>query len=686
MDTYKIKISLTKLNGLVVDSGNDNNQNYAAVLTLNAEMMQLGFVMTKALFEALEKSPLALIETLHEKMLGYLKAMTGSDVTHRPMYPNFPEQVINTSSIELYFNALCHYWTYGQWLPEYKSLSRSSAFEAIKYREIDVVTETSFRNIFTTLVASADSLSDEDKGIISWFMRHYDNLQYPDDIPFAENKCVIIAELMQQEKPIFHLVKTATDVLRVATYLSEGDVSLATNTKFKSLPRKYRKLLVRALEKVINEEDIGRHRNKWVRLFHGLHVGELSNHVNAIAKKARNNETLASFYSKLEALIKANDFKSVVDLLRQRPGEFGRRLDQTLRMTENCEDQILVANAFLDIADKIPTRNLLQLLGHIGRRASDVDKRVIFPKGNVQKAVLVNAPLEALDKSIVLLLKKGIESRLIERFSKKTSLGNVWIDPELMHCPVPSQQRSAAEGLFNVARGTRLPIGDKSTLRFFIYWVGLDIDLSASFHDEQFQLIEYVSYTNLKSQKYKAYHSGDITRATNGASEFIDIDINSACQCGARYVVMNVLVFNGPTFEQHETCYAGWMTRSKPNSNEVYDPKTVEQKIDVRTASRNVIPVVFDLLEHKAIWVDVAMKGHRFYGGNNIESNYASIEEKLEAVITMSHKLSLYDLFSLHTKARGARVKHCDEADTVFSLDEGVTPFHINDINADYID
>jgi len=312
----------------------------------------------------------------------------------------------------------------------------------------------------------------------------------------------------------------------------------------------------------------------------------------------------------------------------------------------------------------------------------------VFPKGNTQKAVVLRQTLEALDPQLLTELTKGIRQTLVDRFSSLETLGKVWIDPDLMDCPLPSQQRSASEGLINVARGTRLPIysaDEKDTLRFFIHWVGRDIDLSATLHCEDFSIMEQVSYTNLRSKGFQAYHSGDITSAPNGASEFIDVTITGALERGARYLAMNVLVYSGPTFAEHEECFAGWMMRSSPKSNEVFDAKTVEQKIDVRANSRNVVPVVFDLQERKAIWTDISTSSRSYYGGNNVESNQASIQETLEAIIDAKHKLSLYELFELHALARGEAAHTKEEADTIFSLEEGVTPFNLNLINAEYI-
>lgn len=715
----KQKIAIKKLGALVLEAKGDEI-NQSAALSLNAELMNLGFIMSKALLEKVKSLPITTIKSIADDLIHELRQLKGGHVQHKPMYPNFPEQVMEASDLELYSNALVHYWTYGQWKPDYAKLPRTYVFESTKYKEIGLASEDSFKAVFTQLLMSNDSLSEEDKQIIEWFMLNYPEsaLAFPDDIPFMENKSVVAAILLACDKDITPLVKTTTDVLRIATYLSEGDLSLAENTKFVSLPRRLRKKLVKQLDHVITEEDIGRHKNKWKALLHNLHVGDYSDKAYKIASKLRNNEALDSFYARLEKFLANRDVVGTIELLKTRPGEFARKLDHLLRLTlpakragskegrlarlmsqaglvnreavsqEAIEQQNRVAKEFLAVANKIPTRNLLQLLGHLNRRNIDANKRVVFPKGNTQRAVIVRKTLKALDASVVERLTSGIKSNLVERFSSLEPLGKVWIDPDLIGCPLPSQQRSASEGLLNVARGTRLPIMDaegKNTLRFFIYWVGRDIDLSATFHLEDFSMLESVSYTNLRARGFQAYHSGDITLAPNGTSEFIDITIDGALKRGARYLAMNVLVYNGPTFAQHETCFAGWMTRSKPKSNEIFDEKTVQQKIDVRANSRNAIPVIFDLKERKAIWTDISTSSRTMYGGNNVESNRATIQDTLEAIVDAKHKVSLYEIFEMHVHARGELVDNRLEADTVFSLTEGVTPFDINQINTDFI-
>lgn len=710
-----LTISLKKQHAIVLDKLPKEtlqpiSQNYA--VTLNAMMMELGYILSEDLFQHFSHLKKATFKRISDPLLNALKELKGAHVKHRPMYPNFPMQVMKASDVELFVNAILHYYSDGTWLPSYHDLPRKLAFEEAKYQTISGISIDEFRGIFTQLLNSSDSISAEDMSIIQWFLDQNDAhlLKVPAKIPFKENQCIIAAEWLKRKRSISSLVDNATDILRIATYMAGGDVSLAENTHFPSLPRSQRRVLTKQLERVISEEDIGRHRNKWVRLFHSLHVGEYSKKVYRIAKKARNGKRLKSFYSHLEAALLDQNIGKAVNLLKTRPGEFGRRLDHVLRLAieKDASPEVInkpkqlnqfdalselfitddnanrVIGAFLEIVDKIPTRNLLQLQGHLNRRSVFCDERVVFPKGSFQNAIIVSTPLTALDSQWLMPLKTGIEESLKQRFAELASLGKVWIDPLLIDCPLPTQQRSASDSLMNIARGTRLPIlGDKDTLRLFVYWVGKDIDLSATFHNEEGLEIGHVSYTNLKSNKYQAYHSGDIVDAPRGASEFIDISIPAAAK-KARYLAMNVLVFNGPNFAEHDTCFVGWMTREKPNSNEIYEPKTVQQKLDLRQNCRLMIPVVFDLQERRAIWTDLptSRSARRI---NNVENNRAAIQHKLKAIVNTQNKLSLYELFELHAEARGEQVENREAADIVFAYDGDISPYHVNTINSDYV-
>ena len=682
----KQKIALKFCNGLTLPEFELGKEPSGHSLSVIAEMMQYGYMPGANLTAQLEQLSVENLASLKLEVIPLLKESVGAHVKHKPFYPNFPDQVMEMEEQTLFTNALCHYYTTGKWTPNFTVNKRATDFESVKFKMLDVITETAIDKVFTQILSSADSISGVSKDVVEWFIDSGRSLEFPDAIPFKENICLVAGVLLKNDKWNSGLVKDTTDILRIATYLSDGDISLAENTRFKSLPRKIRKVLIYDLQRVAKEEDFVMHKQKWVKLFHNLHVGEYSNKLYGIAKKLRENIKIETFNGKLEEVMYVADIPACLKMLKTRPGIFARKIIDLLYKDIRNTD---IIDAFATVVDKVPARNLTQLWGAVKTRDDVVEKRVVFPKGNVQRAYVLRNQLARLVPSMRTKLLKVITDSLEHRFGLLEELGNVYIDPALYECPLPTGMRSASESLKEVARGTRLPFGNKGTLRFFIYWKGEDIDLSATFHDEEFNQVERISYTNLRGSGYKAAHSGDIMSAPDGASEFIDVDIDSVLQCskGIRYVAMNVLVYSGPTFAEHEICFAGWMTRNKVSSNEIFEPKTVQQKVDLRNASKKVMPVIFDLKERKAIWTDISIGGKSFTSvhSNNVENNKASIQDMIEAFTSLDNKITLGELFEVHGKARGVIVENQEDADTVFSIDEGVTPYDVTTINADYL-
>ena len=667
-------------------------------IALQAEMMRLGFIMDDALVAHVSKLSDKQIMALYQETVTILSNMVGSDVKWEPMYPNFPEQVLSASDVELFVNAICHYWSFGQWKPTYVKNDRMPAFEAVKFKTLSLGDDDDVKAVFTDILGSNASVSEQDKAVITYLMSVYSEqelaMALPDQIPFKEQLCAFVAECLDSGKNTLGVasLKTATDILRVATHLSGGDISLAENSRFKSFPRALRRDFVGQLEKVVNADDIARHKNKWVRLAHSLHIGEYAaiapKATKALANARSSSYKFRTFDAKAEAAIAQKDTAAIIKVLSQRPGNFARRLDHVMRMFSKQKAKT-IATAFIEVADKVDTRVLLQLYGHFKTRTSDVDKRLVFPKGQVSKGILLRNNLPAQGKLATRVVMNGIEKILRDRFSNLDDMGKVFIDPALKDCPIPLSLRSASDGLEVVGRGTKIPLTDKKTLRLFIYWVGRDIDLSAAAYNEDFSRSWQVSYTNLREAGIKSCHSGDITNAPNGAAEFIDVDMRSALKAGARYVVMQVYVYSGPTFAEHEKCYAGWMTRDEPNSNEVYNAKTVEQKIDVTAESRTAIPVVFDLKERKAIWLDMVTSDRGMNGLNRIinsvETNRANLLDVVEGAMSLDNKPTLYDLFTMHAEARGEIVDDIEDAETVFSWDGDVKPTDANTILSEYL-
>ena len=68
----------------------------------------------------------------------------------------------------------------------------------------------------------------------------------------------------------------------------------------------------------------------------------------------------------------------------------------------------------------------------------------------------------------------------------------------------------------------------------------------------------------------------------------------------------------------------------------------------------------------------------------NLEGNQRGMVVLGKAMTELA-KPNLYDLFQLHAQARGVQVESPAEAEIIFAVDEGITPYDIEQIMADYL-
>ncbi|WP_028545806.1 TerD family protein [Paenibacillus taiwanensis] len=690
-------IYLRRAKKLIVEPGQHRlPQPYIATAMKNIEY--LGFTLSKPLMEVVQTMSVEQFLELYHQLVTDLKLLIGGNVKFKPMYPNFPQQVMLANEAELYINAILHYITLQ--LNEYDALERFPLLDQVDLKVIELGSEADFNYTIRNVIGAKGSISASDQADVEWVIANYDDLSsiLRDEIPLKENVAFVVGALLKYEKASTKLVskyiRTATDVLRLAVALSDGDVSLANTTKFRKFKRSERRLLLELLEQCGNRvEDMLRYKHRWIRLGEILHPAEYKHKFHG-CKEAfdilRNNKPYATFNSKVEFALRHQGSSLAADILQSRPGEFARRLDQLLRTNENNS---VVIEKFAAIAEQVATPVLLQVRAHFANRNKGHELRTFFPKGNVAKAVAIQNTLPDIDGDTCEAIIQTCKNTLLNRFAELPALGDVYVDVRLKQYVVPFSQRSASKALRTLVRGSRIDLPEGDTIRFFLWWKEgqvdgtptgrVDIDLSAVMYDEQWQYVEHISYTNLRSAQYKAAHSGDITSAPHGACEFIDMDIPSVVKYGGRYIVATLYSFTGQAYCHLPECFAGWMMRQHPNSGEIFEPSTVVDRIDIAADTTIAIPIILDVVERKMIWCDLALKQHPNYF-NNVEGNQKGMVLMGKAITTLT-KPNLYDLFMLHAEARGRIVQHADDAQTVFSVHEGVTPFDISTIMAEYI-
>ncbi len=395
-----------------------------------------------------------------------------------------------------------------------------------------------------------------------------------------------------------------------------------------------------------------------------------------------NFKTASCAAGKVEASLIPKNTAGTSKLLQSRPGEFARRLDHLLRISE---DAAPVVAKFKEVAAAVSTPVLLQVKTHFERRNDGRELRVFFPKGSVGNVKAIDNNLPAISKEVCAAISEICEQALLQKFSTYPPLGKVFIQEVLRDYTVPFAQRSASKALKTISRGSKISLPAGNTLRFFIYWKDgterTDLDLSALALDTDSGFKLVISYYNLK--EIGGHHSGDITSAPDGASEFIDIDISQVLKQGIRYILMNVNSYTQQPYCDLPICFAGFMVRQFPNSGEIYDPLTVENKFDLTANTRIAIPMIIDLYERKVLWTDLSLRSNPS-AVNNVHNNLSSVTLINKAMTTLV-KPNLYDLLQLHAKARGIQTFLKSEADHIFGIHEGVTPSDIDTLVSAYL-
>lgn len=692
-------------------SGAAGEKNKQIVATMNKNIEVFGYTMSEALFDKLVHMKVKNREVVYDALVNGLKELTGADKVYNPMYPNFPESVMEKDDFELYFNAIVHYWSFGTLLPYEEKEERVPLFNTAKVKVLEAGSFDNLNDIFNNLCASKTSLSKSDVNDMI-FILNSAKVTLPDEMPFKENAACVCRLLVDtgvdtDGSLCKKYVKTATDVLRLVTAMSDGDVSLAENTKFRNLKRSEHRIIMNLLAGCGNAaEDMNRYAGRWIRVGEKLHPGEFAKNerytkvVQAFGV-IRNDGKIQSFAGKVDAAVASGDVNTVVSLLKKRPGEFARRIDFLLRTFDKDADKKAVIMGFASVAKDVSSTVLLQVREHfINKLNGSDDMRVFFPKGNLARSYYVkNDKTETIPEDAMKMVIAVCESALVNIYGNREFLGKVYIDEALKNYTVPFSLRSAGKTMTAVSRGSRIAIDNSAKIiRPFIWWTNtkddiIDVDLSVAVFADDWNCLEHVSYSNLKSSRFGICHSGDITNGGpvdgEGVAEFIDLDIEKALSAGARYAVFNVYNFSNENFSKMEHAAFGFMTRNDMKIGEIFEPSTVKQRMDLASATTTCIPVIFDLKERVFVWCDMALTADHVragYGGINMESNLPSVVVTCKAMVDIK-KPNLYDLFTFNATARGVITDNPDEADIRFGLDDNcnVKPSDIDVIVGKYL-
>ena len=660
------------------DSKCDNKEMATSVAS---ELMQFGYMLDEKAIENISKASKEDISLFLKEVIEYLKIMTGSSRNYVPFWKGFPEQVMDKGEMELWLYQIAHYDSNGDFVPTEFTRERKVAFEHPKYTKLTSGDNDRFLNIFTKLISVNNSLTEDDLDIVEWFVEENQELRFPEQIPFKENLCTLAG--LGLEVP----VKTVTDVLRIAVYLSDGDISLpkvpakmiresAWTTKrienpareefkFANFTRKERRFILTLLERTnCDVSEAVLKSSRWIRLGERLHPGEYKNQFPKSFEffNSLRNEKVRSWFSSVNKAFDSS-LEEGLKKLSERPGEFFRRLDYLIRSNSNQKD--LVLKYMNQIGHKVSNKVLFEAYEHFEKRNVDNNNRSIMIKGARNRYKLPD--LKALSEHTINSVQNSIKKSLLKKFSELNSLGKVWVDEELKNIPMPKNMRSLSSSLKPIIRGQRTSIGNQNApvVRAFVHWFdeygNQDVDLTCVLYGKD--KVAHVGWNGGHNKSYGTY-SGDIRHRRGACAEYVDIKIEAAINEGFKYAVIDANNFTGRPFHTVDECVVGYMERETPEETKHFVPATIAGCMRLQNESSSTLVSVIDLETREYIHLDIDRRG--------LPVSSAGFQDILDAIrpYCEAPKFSVYDLVMMHIEARGGELVEKEDAEDTFEYSD----------------
>lgn len=619
----------------------------------DAALMAAGFKLSgEALAHFSVQDPVAVASYMRE-VLSAVNEMVGAHRKHNTYFRDFPKFVPNTEDFwrECILSGLQNSpmskdlgvqvtrtklksvfqvpgSVYGAYQHSYEEMlsAHEELIPALKYQyKVLALGKTLAEEIdarFLSLASSAVPLSPENLAALTEFAKL--SAAVPDRIPVREHRAVINAVRVARGLPL--IVDTVTDVLRLAAQMSGGDVTLEKPTKFKSFSRPVRRLILAGIDDVLATAewkigDVSKNREMWKRLGKGLHPFEHKfERAKSLFLFAMGESDHLTLASRIETAFGKKDFPALIGLLGTAPGILFRNLD---RLLEAGVSEGLFFNALADYAPKVSARVLISVWEHFVNRSDVAQKRVFTNRKG--KAWVTPDKRKPLHTDTVVAILSYLETEIASRLP---AMENLVIDDSVLGVALPLSEKSKSEGFGVLPRGSVCPIGKSPTLRFFIYWKEAnertDYDLSVELLGKDFQTIGSCSFRNLSygyGEKALMKHSGDVTSAPNGASEFIDVDLSSLPKEVA-YIVPTINKFAGDDYKTVAECFFGFMERDPAQKGQPFEAKTVKMKSDLRGEGGVALPLMFKRTAEgwwEAKWLHLFLKGHANF--NMLENN-----------------------------------------------------------------
>ncbi|MZF87919.1 hypothetical protein [Streptomyces sp. SID5643] len=632
-----------------------------AARQLDAALTSVGFKLSAELLERLSGLSEAAVVHTARRTLATVSEMVGDHVRHNSYFIDFPANVPDTEEFWMRCvtkaladdtsrgNVLAQLKhgvlnllslpAYGRYQHTYEEMLAAqdeliaSAGDRVTVLHLGRDLDDELTDLYLALAGSTTPLGEDHLRDLRILAERCAPGPQPESIPVRENRAVVNEARLGAGAGL--LLDTVTDVLRLACALSGGDVTLREPTRFRTLPRPVRRGLLAGLDALVAANpaklaDVHAHREPFKRLGERLHPHEYPRwpHAADVFAVARGEKDARSFDSRVEKLLDAYDVTGAVQLLKSAPGKLFRALDLLLRIAAGQEERDAVVAAAVEVAPEVSGRVVLSVREHFHNRERESGEPRIFVnrRGRAWAAADGRPPVPAADRDrLIAALDAEMRRRL-------PAPGRLLLDPEVLDVALPLSGRATAAGFGVLPRGSVSRV-EGELLRFFVHWkqtqVRTDYDLSALLLHRDYSTDSWLSYTALKAVGGK--HSGDVTEAPDGASEFIDLSLD---QVRSTYIVPQVNIYAGESFEEAEESFFGFMLRDGEQKGRPFEPRTVRMKSELRGVGRVALPLVFRRGNDgtwRAKWLHLYLKG--ISEANRVEENQVSVSKVVRALV-----------------------------------------------------
>ena len=709
-------IALRHLNGIHIAKNTTNNVNETLSIeelaTLIKKFEGYGYIFSKELAIAISKEERNVII---DKLKSVIKVIENfkSDKDYVVFYKNFPDEVINMSEVDLYINQILHYWI--GYLPSNSENIIKEDIESsklVKARELKLIDDEMIEKLFIDLLSSNVTLSEQyldDVCVLANTKSIKELENYMEYIQMKETLTTVSSYILKKEGVLIGNFKTATDILRLIAKISGNELN-NKHIHFAYFSRAELREFIDKLENLKNiMPDIKRYSKPWHSFFK-LYAKKINfkkypkvrkvvdilfGDITYMTERGKINEQI----KRLPTMSK-EDLDNLVKEFIIFYGDYVREILSLLnKAKENQYEKLLIG--LENCVDKVNTRVLFQLYDRIiNLKAKDKTvPRLVNSKGKWRRLRESISLSDELLNRVLQIVEDGIKIQLKE----KENLGKVYIDEDYKNIMLTTSEKDSNVSLRPMTRGSRIKFNpDAEVLRFFVAWKNLDektlkelntiydrvdVDLSALTFNENLEFNDVVAYYNQKKSGFA--FSGDITNAPEGALEYIDVfDLERLKKKGNRYILMQIRSYNGYTFEEINSVYAGVMELTSIEAKEKKNmySTAITEGFQIVSSERTTNTILVDLKKFEYIWLDMNMDSYKLDIFQNA-LNYEEIPYLNDMLRYFSRKqyITMYDLLKLNADVRGILTRNKKEADVIFEKVDNKNNLALADILSNYL-